>query len=130
MRLVVSLLLGFLAELATGLTIGAGMYITRGTAMPPSPTDFPAWVPIVAIVAGSIFTFLIAYWRASRNSDRAMTHALVVAGGAVVFHLLSSAGAGQAMDAAHIVADVGKVVAGAIAGEVVRRRAVAEPAAN
>jgi hypothetical protein len=129
MRLLVSLLLGFLAEIATGLVIGAGMYITHGTAMPQGQTNFPAWVPIVAIVGGTIFTFLIAYWRASRNSDRAMTHALVVAAGAIALHLLSSAGAGQAMDASHLVADVGKLVAGAIAGEVVRRSRLSPSAA-
>jgi uncharacterized membrane protein YfcA len=128
MQILISFVCGLVAEFATGLTIGAGMYFTTGAAMPKGPADFPPWVAIVAIVAGSVFTFLFAYWRASRNSARAMMHALIVAGVAVAFHLASSIGAGQPMDAAHIVADVGKLVAGMIAGEMVRRRSAAAPA--
>jgi hypothetical protein len=121
MRFFVSFLFGLLAEFATGLVIAAGMLITHGSAMPSTP-EFPSWVPIVAIVAGSLFTFLIAVWRAWRQQDRAVAHGLAVAAGAVVLHLATSLGGGQTLTALHVVADVLKLVAGAVAGAAVRRR--------
>ena len=66
MKLFVSFLFGLLAEIATGLVIAIGMGITGGGAMPSNPGEIPSWVPIVAVVAGSLFTFLIGFWRASR----------------------------------------------------------------
>jgi len=122
MRLAASFLFGLLAELATGLVIGGGMYFTTGRAMPPNPANLPSWVPVVAILAGSVFTFVIAYWRASRNTDRAMAHALLVAAGAIGLHLLTTMGDGQSLTIIPIIADVMKLGAGAMAGEVVRRR--------
>lgn len=122
MRFFVSFLFGLLAEMATGLVIAAGMFITRSTPAPTNPAEFPAWVPIVAIVAGSLFTFAIGLWRASRQRDRALMHGLLVAAGAVTLHLGSALGAGQTLTALHIVADVLKFVAGAAAGEIARRR--------
>ena len=125
MRLLASFFFGLFAELATGLVIGAGMYFTTGRAMPANPADVPSWVPFVAILAGSIFTFVIARWRASRNADRAMAHALLVAAGAIGLHILSTFGDGQTVTIVHVMADVMKLVAGATAGEVVRRRSAA-----
>jgi uncharacterized membrane protein YhiD involved in acid resistance len=98
------------------------MVITRSAPAPTNPAEFPAWVPIVAIVAGSLFTFVIGFWRASRQRDRPVAHGLLVAVGAVTLHLGSSLGAGQTLTALHIVADVLKLVAGAAAGEIARRR--------
>ena len=122
MRFLVSFLFGLLAEIATGLVIATGMVITHGGAMPSAPGAFPSWVPIVAIVAGSLFTFLIASWRASRMRDRPVAHGLVVALGAVVLHLATSLGGGQTLTAFHVVADLLKLVAGVAAGAAVRRR--------
>ena len=123
MKYLISFLFGLLAEVATGLVIGAGMGITRGVAMPANPADLPSWVPIVAIAAGSLFTFLIGFWRASRHQDRAVTHGLLVALGAVALHLATSVGAGQTLTSLHIVGDALKLVAGFVAGDVARRRA-------
>ena len=123
MRFFVSFLFGLLAEIATGLVIAAGMAITRSTPAPTNPAEFPGWVPVVAIVAGSLFTFVIGFWRASRQRDRALMHGLLVAAGAVALHLGSALGAGQTLTAVHILADVLKLVAGAAAGETARRRA-------
>lgn len=123
MRFVVSFLFGLLAEIATGLVIAAGMMITRGNAMPPNPADFPSWVPVVAIVAGSFFTFLIGVWRASRQGDSHVGHGLSVAAGAVALHLATALGGGQTLTAVLVVADVLKLVAGALAGVVAQRRA-------
>ena len=79
MKFFISFLFGFAAEIATGLVIGAGMAITRGTAIPSVGADLPSWVPAVSMIAGPVFTFLIAWWRASRYSDNAVAHALQVA---------------------------------------------------
>jgi len=122
MKLFVSFLFGLLAEIATGLVIAAGMGITRGGAMRANPNDFPSWVPIVAIVAGTIFTFLIGFWRASRQPDRRVTHGLTVAAGAIVLHLATTLGGGQELTVFHYLADLLKLVAGAGAGAVAQRR--------
>ena len=122
MRFVVSFVLGLVAEIATGLVIGAGMLVTRGSGMPANPSDFPAWVPYVAMVAGAAFTFLFAWWRASRDRERAMAHAMLVALAAVALHLVTSIGAGQSFTALHVIADVCKLVAGIVAGLLARSR--------
>jgi hypothetical protein len=122
MRFVISFLFGLLAEIATGLVIAAGLFITRSAPGPTNDAEFPAWVPIVAIVAGSVFTFAIGLWRASRQRDRVLMHGVLVAAGAVTLHLGSTLGAGQSLTTLHIVADVLKLVAGAAAGEIARRR--------
>ena len=123
MRLFVSFLFGLLAEIATGLVIAIGMGITGGGAMPSNPGEIPSWVPIVAVVAGSLFTFLIGFWRASRQPDRHVAHGLSVASGAIALHLATAIGGGQTLTAVHVVADVLKLVAGVIAGVAAQRRA-------
>jgi hypothetical protein len=128
-RYLISLVFGFLAEIATGLVIGLGMFVAHGTAMPANPADFPSWIPYVAMVAGSAFTFLCAWWRASRDRERAMTHALLVALAAVALHLVTSIGAGQAFTVLHAIADVCKLVAGVVAGILVRSRSSTSVAA-
>ena len=125
MRLFVSFLFGFIAEIATGLVIGVGMVAT-GAAMPTSPSEpFPAWVPIVAVLAGALFTFVIGYWRAVRAPDRKLLHALLVAVAAIMLHLATSLGAGQHLLLAHIVADASKLLAGAAAGLLATKRVAA-----
>lgn len=121
-RLFVSFLFGLLAEIATGLVIAGAVVVTGGSAMPANPADFPSWVPIVAIVAGSLFTFLIGFWRASRQSENYVGHGLSVAAGAIVLHLATTLG-GQTLTVLHVVADVLKLVAGAVAGVAAQRRA-------
>ena len=122
MSFFISFLFGLVAEVATGLVIGAGMFATRGGGMPANPADLPLWVPIVAMVAGSAFTFLIGRWRASRQPDRALAHGIVVAVGAIVLHLATSVGAGQPFTPLHAIADALKLVAGAVAGTLARTR--------
>jgi len=122
MRLFVSFLFGLLAEIATGLVIAIGMGITRGGAMPSNPGELPFWVPIVAIVAGSLFTFVIGFWRASRQPDRHVGHGLSVAAGAIALHLATAVGGGQTLTAVHVIADVLKLVAGVVAGVAAQRR--------
>jgi len=118
-RYVISFLLGLVAEVLTGLAIGAGVFMTGG-GMPSNPADFPAWVPYVAIVGGAVFTFLFAWWRASRDRERAMMHALIVAAAAIGLHLVTAVGAGQTFTLFHALADAGKLIAGVIAGRVAR----------
>jgi hypothetical protein len=91
--------------------------------MPSNLGEFPSWVPIVAIVAGSLFTFLIGFWRASRQPDRYVGHGLSVAAGAIALHLATARGGGQTLTAIHVVADVLKLVAGVVAGAAAQRRA-------
>jgi len=118
----VSFLFGLLAEIATGLVIGAGMLITHGSGMPSNPADLPSWVPIVAIIGGSTFTFLIGFWRATRQPDRQLGHGLSVAAGAIALHVATALGGGQAPTVL-VVADALKLVAGAAAGMAAQRRA-------
>ena len=121
MRFVISFIFGLVAEILTGLAIGAGVIATGG-GMPSNPADFPAWVPYVAIVGGAAFTFLFARWRASRDPERAMMHALIVAAAAIGLHLVTGLGAGQPFTLFHAIADAGKLIAGVIAGRLVRAR--------
>ena len=123
MRFFVSFLFGLLAEIATGLVIAGAVVITGGSAIPSNPAAFPSWVPIVAIVAGSLFTFLIGLWRASREADSRVGHGLSVAAGAIALHLATSLGGGQTLTVLHVVADALKLVAGAVAGVAAQRRA-------
>jgi len=118
----VSFLFGLLAEIATGLVIGAGMLITHGSGMPSNPADLPSWVPIVAIIGGSTFTFLIGFWRATRQPDRQLGHGLSVAAGAIALHVATALGGGQSLTVL-AVADALKLVAGAAAGMAAQRRA-------
>ena len=129
MRFVVSVVFGFIAEIATGLVIGAGMFATRGSGMPSNPADFPPWIPYVAMVAGATFTFLCGRWRASRDRERAMTHAMLVAVAAVALHLVTSIGAGQPFTLLHAIADCCKLIAGFVAGSLVRSRSSSAVAA-
>ena len=122
MRFVISFICGFVAEIATGLVIGAGMAATGRSAMASNPADFPAWVPYVAMVAGFVFTFVIGWWRASRDRERAIIHAMLVAVAAVALHLVTSVGAGQPFTSLHAIADVCKLIAGVAAGLFVRSR--------
>ena len=128
MRFVISFVFGLVAEILTGLAIGAGVYATGG-GMPSNPADFPAWVPYVAIIGGAAFTFLFAWWRASRDRERAMVHALVVTAAAIGLHLATGIGAGQSFNLFHAVADAGKLVAGVVAGRLVRARSTRTVAA-
>jgi len=124
-RYVISFLLGLVAEILTGLAIGAGVFATGGR-MPSNPADFPAWMPYVAIVGGAVFTFLFAWWRASRDRERAMMHALMVAAGAIGLHLVTAIGAGQTFTLFHAIADACKLIAGVTAGRIARARTVPE----
>ena len=122
MKFFVSFLFGLLAEIATGLVIGAGMLITHGSGMPSNPADLPSWVPIVAIIGGSTFTFLIGFWRATRQPDRQLGHGLSVAAGAIALHVATALGGGQSLTVL-VFADALKLLAGAAAGMAAQRRA-------
>jgi len=119
-RFIISFAFGLIAEILTGLLIGAGMFATGGGGMPSNPSDLPAWVPYVAIIGGAAFTFLFARWRASRDPERAMMHALLVAAAAIGLHLTTSMGAGQPFTLMHAIADACKLIAGVVAGRLVR----------
>lgn len=122
MRFAISVAFGLIAEILTGLLIGAGMFATGRGGMPSNPADLPTWVPYVAIVGGAAFTFLFARWRAARDPERAMMHALLVAAAAIGLHLLTSIGAGQTFTLMHAIADACKLIAGVVAGRLVRAR--------
>ena len=121
MRFVISFLFGLIAEVLTGLAIGAGIFATGG-GMPSNPSDFPAWVPYVAIVGGAAFTFLFAWWRATRDPERAMMHALIVTAAAIGLHLVTAVGGGQPLTLFHAIADACKLISGVVAGRIVRTK--------
>ena len=125
MKLFISFLFGLLAEIGTGIVISIGMVAT-GSAMRPTPDmQLPPWVPAVAVVAGTVFTFLVGFWRARRQSERRVAHGFAVALGAAALHVASSLGAGQSLGMVHVIADLLKLAAGAGAGALAKRRAPA-----
>jgi hypothetical protein len=124
-RFVISFAFGLVAEILTGLLIGAGMLARGGGGMPSNPANVPAWVPYVAMVGGAAFTFLFARWRAARDPEHAMVHALLVAAAAIGLHLATSIGAGQPFTLMHAIADACKLIAGVVAGRLGRPQASA-----
>jgi len=71
---------------------------------------------------GIVFTFLMALWAAGGVDNRYVLHGLITAIGAVVVHLIGLAGAPGGFRPIYAIADLCKLIAGAIAGVVVSRR--------
>ena len=126
LRVVLSIAAGLLAEV---LTIAAVLTVVliHGVLAPGESPDatraFMARAPaVVGPVCGVIFTFLMSLWVVSRAKGRYVAHALLVAVGSIVVHVLTSVPGPGGYHRVHLVADLLKVVAAVAAAFLVERR--------
>ena len=133
LRVVLSIAAGLLAEVFTIAAVLAVILIHRVIARGESPEatrEFMARAPaIVGPACGVIFTFLMSLWVVRRAKGRYMAHALLVAVGAVVVHVLTSLPSPGGYHMVHLVADLLKVVAALAAALLVERRTPGRTAA-
>jgi hypothetical protein len=126
LRVVLSIAAGLLAEVFTIATVLAVILVHGVVARGESPEAtraFMATAPaIVGPVCGVIFTFLMSLWVVRRAKGRYMAHALLVAVGSIVVHVLTSVPGPGGYHMTHLVADLLKVVAAVAAAFFVERR--------
>ncbi len=126
LRVVLAIATGFLAEAFTAAVVGAviGVHhlMARGQS-PEAQRDFNFRAAyITGPLFGIIFTYVMASWVVRRAKGRYMAHAMLVAVGAVVAHILTAMGAPGGYGLIPAVADVLKLVAGATAAFVAERQ--------
>jgi hypothetical protein len=126
LRVVLAIAAGFLAEVFTaavvGIVIGVHRLLVRGQS-PDALRDFNFRAAYVTgPLFGVIFTYVLARWVVRRAKGRYMAHAMLVAVGAVVAHILTAMGAPGGYGLVPAVADVLKLVAGATAAFVAERQ--------
>jgi hypothetical protein len=119
-------LLGVAAEFATVLVIvlvTAGHSIAAGGPMVDMTSSFSksagAWL---GIVGGAFFVYLFSSWLGRYLARGFIAHGLVVAGVAVVLHVVSSVPS-HSFDLLHASADVLKLAAGVLGGRQAARQA-------
>ena len=126
LRPVLALFAGVLAEVFTIITVVIVVYGHRLVAGGQSEQEMQAYglraAAIVGPVFGVIYTFLMALWVLRKVNDRHLTHALLVAVGAIVLHLLGAFGAPGGFRAIYAYADLLKLVAAGLAAFIARRR--------
>jgi hypothetical protein len=114
LRVVRAILSGLLAEVLTIVTVVVAIYGRQLVAALP-PQELPQYGQRAAAVVGPtfgvVYTFLMALWVVRRVHGRYVSHALLVAAGAVALHTLGSFGAPGGYQAIYLVADACKVVA-------------------
>ncbi|HEX4468482.1 MAG TPA: hypothetical protein VH080_03065 [Gemmatimonadaceae bacterium] len=126
LRVVLAIAAGFLAEVFTAAVVGAVIGVHHLMARGQSPEaqhefNFRA-AYVTGPLFGVIFTYVMASWVVRRAKGRYMAHAMLVAVGAVVAHILTAMGAPGGYGLIPAVADVLKLVAGATAAFVVERQ--------
>ncbi len=128
-RWIRAILFGLLAEFVTIICVI--LVVTThsvATGGPLADTTSPfaiRWAAIVGTLGGVVFVFLFAKKLGGLLSSKFVAHGIAVAGGAVLFHLFTTVGAGQAYDVVHMGADALKLVAGALGGWLASRDLVA-----
>jgi len=126
LRVVLSIAAGFLAEVFTAAVV-AGVIVGHRLLSPGQPEaiqrefNFRA-AYVTGPLFGVIFTYLMARWVVRRAKGRYMAHAMLVAAGAVVAHVLTALGAPGGYGLVPAIADVLKLVAGATAAFVSERQ--------
>lgn len=133
LRVVLSLAAGLLAEVLTIVVVGAVILVHGFIARGESPEAAEAFIPRAAAIVGPafgvIFTFVMSLWVVSKAKGRYMTHALLVAVGAIVVHAVTTLPAPGGYRLPHLVADLLKVVAAIAAAFLVERRTAVGAAA-
>ena len=112
---------GFLAELATVLTIIVIVQVyTRVVAPGLTDADSAAFGQrvggIVGIIGGTLYTYLLARLLMRRLSGLFIAHGIVVALTAIAFSVAGSIAGHQGVPSGYILASVLKLAAGAFAG--------------
>jgi hypothetical protein len=112
--------LGVLAEFATAVVIilvTAIHSVVTGGPMVDMTSSFSksagAWL---GIIGGAFFVYLFSRWIGRYLARAFIQHGLVVAGAAVLIHIVSSVASLHSFDLLHASADVLKLIAGAIGG--------------
>ena len=125
LRVVLSIAAGLLAEVFTIAAVLAVILIHGVIASGESPEATRAFMSrapaIVGPVCGVIFTFLMSLWVVRRAKGRYTAHALLVAVGAVVVHVLTSVPGPGGYHTVQLVADLLKVVSAIAAAFLVER---------
>ena len=126
LRVVLAIAAGFLAEVFTAAVVASVILGHRVIAPGQAPDvqrefNFRA-AYVTGPLFGVIFTYLIARWVVRRAKGRSMAHAMLVAVGAVVAHLLTALGAPGGYGLVPAIADALKLVAGATAAFVSERQ--------
>lgn len=126
LRVVLSIAAGFLAEVFTAAVVG-GVIMGHRLLSPGQPADLQRdfnarAASITGPLFGVIFTYLMARWVVRKAKGRYMAHAMLVALGAVVAHILIAMGAPGGYGLVPAIADLLKLVAGATAAFVTERQ--------
>src|SRR5438094_1109025 len=120
---------GVLAEICTIITVLIVIYGHRlfaGAQTQQEMQDFGLRAAaVVGPVFGVVYTFLLALWITRRVKGRYVTHAMLVAAGAIVFHLLGAMGAPGGFRAVYVYADLLKLAGAGLAAFIAGQRAVA-----
>jgi hypothetical protein len=111
---------GVLAEVCTGvlviLVVATHSIATGGPMVDTTSTFYSAAGAWVGIVGGGSFVYLFSRWIGRFLARAFIAHGLVVAGVAVLLHVVSSVASLHSFDLVHASADVLKLAAGALAG--------------
>lgn len=76
---------------------------------------------LIGPAGGALFTFCMAFWIASRAEGKFVAHGLLVAVGAIAFHLLGVTHAPGGMQPIYLVADLFKLIGGLLGGAIAAR---------
>jgi hypothetical protein len=126
LRVVLSIAAGFLAEVFTAAVVG-GVIVGHRLLSPGQAADLQRdfntrAAYLTGPLFGVIFTYLMARWVVRKAKGRYMAHAMLVALGAVVAHILTAMGAPGGYGLVPAIADLLKLVAGATAAFVIERQ--------
>jgi hypothetical protein len=126
LRVVLSIAAGFLAEVFTAGVVG-GVIVGHRLLSPGQAADLQRdfntrAAYLTGPLFGVIFTYLMARWVVRKAKGRYMAHAMLVALGAVVAHILTAMGAPGGYGLVPAIADLLKLVAGATAAFVIERQ--------
>lgn len=118
LRWIRALLAGIGAELLTILCIVLAVTVYRAGGHTPADVDQFSALAGLAIgpAGGALFTFVMALWALRGVNGRYLTHALIVAAGAIALHLVGVSGAPGGFRPIYLAADAGKLAAALVAG--------------
>jgi hypothetical protein len=118
LRWIRALLAGIGAELLTILCIVLAVTVYRAGAHTPADIEhFSAQAGLaIGPAGGALFTFVMALWALRGVTGRYLTHALIVAAGAIALHLVGVSGAPGGFRPIYLGADAGKLAAAIVAG--------------
>lgn len=125
LRVFRAILFGIGAELLTILSIVLAVTVYRLGGHTQADIDhFSSQAGLfIGPAGGAIYTFVMALAALRGVSGRYVTHGLIVAAGAVAFHLLGVSHAAGGFQPIYLYADLAKLIAGALAGWLAARRA-------